>query len=68
MNGLGILKYQGIDIYEGHFINGKRNGLGKAYHKNIVRISHFINGIPDGYGIEKEFNIEREGIYKNGRF
>ena len=38
-NGTGYIKeldYDGYVIYEGEYINGKRNGKGKEYNNEII--------------------------------
>ena len=57
-------------IFEGQYMNGKRNGKGKEYdiHNKLKFEGEYINGKRNGKG--KEFgyfgNLEYEGEYLNG--
>ena len=57
-------------IYEGNFLNGKRNGIGKEYndYKKIKFEGEFKNGKRNGKGKEFYYDkeIKFEGEYKNG--
>ena len=63
-------------IFEGEYINGKRNGKGKEYYENgkLKFEGKYLNGLKNGEGIEyhseKNFNKEKEikfeGQYLNG--
>ena len=62
-------------IFEGEYINGKRNGYGKEYDKNskllckLIFEGEYINGKRNGYG--KEYDEKGllifEGEYLNGK-
>ena len=55
-------------IYEGEYLNGKRNGKGKLIKKGIIYECEFLNGKINGKG--KEYNscglLLFEGEYLNG--
>ena len=53
-------------IYEGEYIDGKRNGKGKEYDDkgNLIYEGEFYNGKRDGKGIGKEYNEYSKLIYE----
>ena len=55
----------GILIYEGEYLNGKRNGKGKEYYNNnqLKFEGEYLNGKRSGKGIEYlEKEMEKENI------
>ena len=59
-------------IFEGYYMNGKRNGEGKEYNNYIIFKGEFINGIKNGNAIEYfydnyKFNLIFKGEYLNGK-
>ena len=60
-----------IIIFEGEYLNGKRNGKGKEYYKNnqLLFEGQYLNGEKNGKG--KEYNsfgeLIFEGEYLNGK-
>ena len=57
-------------IYEGEYLNGKRNGTGKEYEiDNLIFEGEYLNGERNGKG--KEYNYENkltyDGEYLNGK-
>jgi hypothetical protein len=53
-NGKGKLKYKDGNIYEGNFVNGKREGQGKlTYPDGDIFVVNFKNDFIDGQGIYK---------------
>ena len=59
-------------IFEGEYLNGKRNGKGKEYNKNnyIIFEGEYLNGQRNGKGKEYYENseiIKYEGEYLNGK-
>ena len=72
-NGTGKVKeyndYDGKLRFEGEYLNGLRNGIGKEYFKGILEFEgEYLNGLRNGKG--KEFNcfgkLIFEGEYLNG--
>ena len=70
-NGTGNVKEYNDDgelVFEGEYLNGKRNGKGKEYFKGKLRFeSEYLNGERNGKG--KEFydgELRFEGEYLNG--
>jgi len=70
-SGKGIEYYKDGSIkYEGDWVNGKREGNGKAVYKNgDYYIGSFKNNFRDGKGIEyyKNGNIRYEGDWVGGK-
>ena len=73
INGKGTIReyVDGRIIYEGEYLNGKRNGAGKEYNKegNLIFEGEYING-KRWNGKEKEYyynNLINEKIYLNGK-
>ena len=74
-NGAGIIKeynYKDKLIFEGEYLNGKRNGKGKEYNKNdgnLLFEGEYLNGEKNGKGKEynNNGNVIFEGIYLNGK-
>ena len=68
MNGYGKYKYKNGIVYEGTFVNGIKEGLGKLISGDRIYEGEFKNGKPDGEGVltikGKRYNI----IYKDGKF
>ena len=64
----GITKeYSGFNdclLYEGEYLNGKRNGKGKEYnyYGNLIYEGEYLNGKRNGKG--KEYNDEGEIIFE----
>ena len=59
-----------ILIYEGEYLNGKRNGKGKEYNDNgrIIFEGEYLNGKRNGKGKEYDYNhLIYEGEYLNGQ-
>ena len=57
-------------IFEGQYLNGKRNGPGKEYSKgNLIFEGEYLNGEKNGKGIEynEKGKILFEGEYLNGK-
>ena len=58
-------------VYEGEYLNGKRNGKGKEYNynDNFIYEGEYLNGKRNGKGKEYNFDIELifEGEYFNGK-
>ena len=55
-------------IFEGNYMNGKRNGRGKEYNDDIVFEGEFLNGIKNGKGVEyNPKTILFYGEYLNGK-
>ena len=58
-------------LFEGEYLNGKRNGRGREYGKdnNLLFEGEYLNGKRNGKG--KEYNMDRrlkfEGKYLNGK-
>ena len=65
-----LKKYENILIYEGEYLNGKRNGKGKEYDKNgkIIFEGEYLNGKRNGKGREYDKNgkVIFEGEFFNG--
>jgi len=62
------LKFEGKLIFEGEYLNGKRNGKGKEYYKNgnLAFEGEYLNGIRwTGKGYDCSNNITFE--INNGR-
>ena len=65
--------YSGRLIYEGEFLNGKRNGKGKEYYDNddgkLLFEGEYLNGKRNGKGKEYNYYGELifEGKYLNGK-
>ena len=59
-------------IFEGEYLNGKRNGKGKEYislNGSIRFEGEYLNGKRNGYGIEynTDKQLKYEGEYKKGK-
>ena len=58
-------------IFEGEYINGKRNGRGKELdcYGNILFEGKYLNGKRNGKGKEYDYsgNLIFEGVYLNGK-
>ena len=57
-------------IFEGEYLNGKRNGIGKEYKDNyLVFEGFYLNGKRNGKGVEYTYigNLKYEGEYLNGK-
>ena len=69
-NGYGKFIYDDGDIYEGDFVNGKREGQGTYTSKSgKVHIGRFANNQPNGKGKLKYPDGENyEGDFVNGKF
>ena len=73
LNGYGkeYISNSNILIFEGKYLNGKRNGCGIEYDKNckIKYKGEYLNGKRNGSGIEYDENckIKFEGEYLNGK-
>ena len=63
--------YDGELVYEGEYLNGKRNGKGKLYYSNkkLKYEGDLIDGKKHGKGIEydKNHTFKYEGEYVNGK-
>ena len=47
-----MLRRLGVIKYEGNFLNGKINGLGKMFQgEHKILIGNFQNGIMEGFGV-----------------
>ena len=67
-NGIGIETYKN-NLYQGNFLNGKRNGIGKYYwEKDVYFIGEWIDNYMNGEGIYY-FSKEAwyEGSFKNNK-
>ena len=68
-NGIEFSLRDNSILFEGEYVNGKRNGNGKEYNnEKLIFEGKYVNG--KKYGIGKEFNNEKiifEGEYKNGK-
>ena len=57
--------------FEGEYVNGLRNGMGKEYNKygELIYKGEFLNGERNGKGREYDFdgNLAFEGEYLNGK-
>ena len=62
--------YDNSLIFQGEYLNGKRNGKGKEYYSNsnILYDGNYLHGKRNGEGKEYYYqgNIKFEGEYKNG--
>ena len=59
-------------IFEGEYLNGKRNGKGKEYYFSNGKLKfegEYLNGERNGNGKEYNYNckLEFEGEYINGK-
>ena len=58
-------------IFEGEYLNGKRNGKGKEYNDNneLIFEGEYLNGKRNGKGKEYDYNgkLIFEGEYLNGK-
>ena len=55
-------------IYEGEYLKGKRNGIGKEYNDNyLIYEGEYLNGKRNGKGKEYALNgnLKYEGEYLN---
>ena len=71
VNGKGKYVYANGDIYEGDFVNGKREGQGTYTNKyGNYYTGEWKNDKQNGYGKEyvKATNAVREGTWKDGVF
>ena len=63
--------YNGKLIFEGEYLNGKRNGKGKEYNDNgkLIFEGEYLNGKRNGKGKEYDNNgkLIFEGEYLNGK-
>ena len=62
--------HEKILIYEGEYLNGKRNGKGKEYddNGNLIFEGEYLNGKRNGKGKEYDYNcLIYEGEYLNGQ-
>ena len=50
MDGLGILRINGMLKYEGSFKDGRIHGFGKMFYKDEIVIGSFVNGVIEGFG------------------
>ena len=68
LDGYGKYTYKNGQIYEGTYVNGIKEGLGKLISGDRIYEGEFKNGKPDGEGVltikGKRYNI----IYKDGKF
>ena len=57
-DGYGKFKYKNLgEVYEGQFINGKRQGIGKYFYKNgDIYEGYWMDDMRNGYGYIKFFN------------
>ena len=63
-------RYKNILIYEGEYLNGKRNGKDKEFNENgrLIYEGEYLNGKRNGKGIEYNENlILFEGEYLDGK-
>jgi len=80
INGKGSAKeyyyYNGKLIFEGEYLNGKRNGKGKEYQEqsgNLIYEGEYLNGKWNGKGKEYYYHFNGdselifEGEYLNGK-
>jgi hypothetical protein len=58
-HGIGIMIYLRGQIYEGEWLNGKREGLGHYIMGKSSYFGQFKNNAPNGTGVENK----KEGIY-----
>jgi hypothetical protein len=67
--GRGIYAYKNKNIYEGHWINNKINGMGRMISKNYVYQGHWINGKATGKGvlIDTKTKTKYKGTFSNFR-
>ena len=71
-NGTGKVKEydNGELIFQGEYLNGKRNGIGKEYDYNgeLKFEGEYLNGKRNGKGKEYDYEgkLEFEGKYLNG--
>ena len=57
-------------IFEGEYLNGKRNGKGKEYCGSwLIFEGEYLNGKKNGKGKEYDYNgiLQFEGEYLNGK-
>ena len=68
IKGKGKEYKYGILIFEGEFLNGKRNGEGKEYNFNgdIIFEGEYINGLRNGNGKEYEGEYKDEKEMEKG--
>ena len=74
INGNGNIREYGIRdtlIFEGEYLNGKKNGKGKEYYfydGNLIYEGEYLNGLKHGIGKEYDSNgnLIFEGEYLNG--
>ena len=72
-NGNGIIQeydYDGNIIFEGEYLNGKRNGKGKEFENDkLIFEGEYFNGKRNGKGKEYDINgkLIYEGEYLNGK-
>ena len=65
--------YEGNLVYEGEYLNGKRNGKGRIYYGNNLPTlkyeGEFFNGKKHGKGIEYDIDkhLKYEGEFLNGK-
>ena len=74
-NGKGFIKeyyYDGKLTFEGEYLNGEKNGIGKEYsifNDKLVFEGEYLNGEKNGIGKEYDGNgkVTFEGEYLNGK-
>ena len=55
-------------IYEGEYLNGKRNGKGKEYDTVLIYDGEYLNGKKNGKGKKNNDGyLIYEGVYLNGK-
>ena len=63
--------YEDTIIYEGGYLKGKKNGVGKEFYKNgkVKYEGEYLNGKRNGKGKKYDVNglLEFEGEYLNGK-
>jgi len=72
IKGKEYFGYDDLLIFEGEYLNGKRNGKGKEYNYNSSKLEYegeYLNGKRNGKGKEFYYNgkLRFEGEYLNGK-
>ena len=69
MNGKGKYTYIEGKIYEGEYVDGKKEGKGKIiYSDGKCFDGNFKNGLPDGEGLFTENENTLKVLFSKGQF
>ena len=67
MHGFGIIIWPSGDVFEGEFIEDKKNGFGIFYNKQKIYMGIWINNKPEGEVVIIDNGKVKKQFWKNGK-